>query len=600
MELTSNPNESSKNLVAGENKPLAGGENLPPVVRGFVLLPRGRQITVIVSLASALALAVALLLWSQQPNFERLYGNMPEKEAGEVVEALKKLNMEYRLDERTGAILVPNDKVHELRLKLAAQGLPRETGSGFELLDKETSFGSSQMMETSRFQRALEGEIARSITSIRSVKSARVHLALPKESVFVRQARKPSASVVLELNSGSLEQDQVDAIVHLVAASVPQLEPEQVAVVDQRGRLLNSRDAASGLNLTSKQFNYKKQVEDHLIDRVDNILTPMVGPEGLRTQVSADLDFAVTERTQEIYNPDLPALRSEQTSEEQLRQGSGVQGVPGALSNQPPPAGVAPEVAPGQPATPGQAAASGQAAAPGQPGAEPTPAPKPEVINTSKSATRNYDLDKTISHSRLSTGEIRRLTVAVVVDNRRVLQPDGTFASQPYSEEDLGRFTNLVKEAVGFDAARGDRVTVTNAEFHQELEPPPAQVWEQPWFWSVAKQAGAALFLLILVFAVLRPAIKGLANRAAIEAERVAAVAAQGPSVTQEAVQQLPGAAQAAGGEPLMLGGGGADEMFLLEAPQSYEKRLEFAQKAIDQDPKRVAQVLKTWLNTNG
>ncbi len=599
MELTSNQNEGGKNLVAGENKPLAGGDNLPPVVRGFVLLPRGRQITVIVSLASALALAVALLLWSQQPNFERLYGNMPEKEAGEVVEALKKLNMEYQLDERTGAILVPNDKVHELRLKLAAQGLPRETGSGFELLDKETSFGSSQMMETSRFQRALEGEIARSITSIRSVKSARVHLALPKESVFVRQARKPSASVVLELNSGSLEQDQVDAIVHLVAASVPQLEPEQVAVVDQRGRLLNSRDAASGLNLTSKQFNYKKQVEDHLIDRVDNILTPMVGPEGLRTQVSADLDFAVTERTQEIYNPDLPALRSEQTSEEQMRQGSGVQGVPGALSNQPPPAGVAPDVAPGQPATPGQAAAQGQAAAPGQPGAEPTPAPKPEVINASKSATRNYDLDKTISHSRLSTGEIRRLTVAVVVDNRRVPQPDGTFASQPYSEEDLGRFTNLVKEAVGFDAARGDRVTVTNAEFHQEIEPPPAQVWEQPWFWSVAKQAGAALFLLILVFAVLRPAIKGLANRAAIEAERQVATAAQAASATPVAVP-VPGSAQAAAGEPLMLGGAGPDEMFLLEAPQSYEKRLEFAQKAIDQDAKRVAQVLKTWLNTNG
>ena len=298
------------------------------------------------------------------------------------------------------------------------------------------------------------------------------------------------------------------------------------------------------------------------------------------------MDFSVTERTQELYNPDLPALRSEQTSEEQSRQGSAVQGVPGALSNQPPPAGVAPEVAPGQPATPGQPAAAGQ------PGTAGNPPAKPEIVNASKTATRNFDLDKTISHSRLSSGEIRRLTVAVVVDNRRIMQPNGSYATQAYSDEDLGRFTSLVKEAVGYDAARGDRVTVTNAEFHQEAEAPPAQIWEQPWFWSVTKQAGAALLIFLLVFTVLRPAVRGLASRAEIEAEHRAkatkataeAVSAAGMGAGTLAITDR--GAQGEAGQ--MVFPGGTDEMFLLEAPQSYEKRLEFAQKAIDQDPKRV------------
>ncbi|MBS1213272.1 MAG: flagellar M-ring protein, partial [Proteobacteria bacterium] len=325
MELTGNESQTGKNLVAGETSPLVSGENLPPIVRGFVLLPRVRQIGVIASLALAMALVVALLLWSQKTEYSRLFSSMPEKEAGEVVEVLRKLNVEFQLDGPTGAIMVPEDKVHELRLKLASQGFPREGGAGFEMLEKETSFGSSQFMETARFQRALEGEIARSIATIRNVRSARVHLALPKESVFVRQPKKPSASVVVDLNSGyGLEPGQVEAIVHLVASSVQQLEPDLVTVVDQRGHLLNSKEAASGINLTSKQFDYKKQVEDHLIDRVDNILSPVVGPDGLRTQVTADVDFSVTERTQEVYNPDLPALRSEQTSEEQSRQGAAV------------------------------------------------------------------------------------------------------------------------------------------------------------------------------------------------------------------------------------------------------------------------------------
>jgi flagellar M-ring protein FliF len=447
------------------------------------------------------------------------------------------------------------------------------------------------MMEGVRFQHALEGEIARSVMTIRGVRSARVHLALPKESVFIRQPRKASASVVVELGSGyGLDPGQVEGIVHMVAASVPQLEPSQVTVVDGRGHLLNSRDSGSGMNLTSKQFDYKRQVEDHLIDRVENILSPVVGRDGMRTQATVDLDFTETERTQELYNPDLPALRSEQVSEEQNRAGGAPQGVPGALSNQPPPAGVAPETTGQNP----PAAEAGQAA----PGAAPAAAPA-QPTSASKSATRNYELDKTISHSRLGTGEVRRLTVAVVVDHQRVLQPDGGYTSQPYSDEDLGRFSSLVKEAVGYDATRGDRVTVTNAAFKVEEAGPAEPVWEQPWFWSIAKQMGAGLVLILLIFGVLRPAVRGLVGReagASGEGEPLAAAAGTlaagaGAGAVAGALPELTGPGQAYEGTLE-----GVDDILLLEAPQSYEKRLEFAQRAIDNDPKRVAQVIKVWM----
>ncbi|NJD06000.1 MAG: flagellar basal body M-ring protein FliF [Methylococcaceae bacterium] len=590
MEATDNQREPGSSLIAGEATHVPKGENLPPALRGFFQLPRGRQVGFIVTVALAVAVAVAVVLWANHKDYERLFFNLPEKEAGEIVEALKKLNTDYELDRATGAILVPADKVHELRLKLATQGLPREGEMGFDALDKGSSFGTSQMMEGVRFQHALEGEIARSVMTIHGVRSARVHLALPKESVFVRQPKKASASVVVELGSGyGLEPGQVEGIVHMVAASVPQLEPSQVTVVDGRGHLLNSRDSTSGMNLTAKQFDYKRQFEDHLIERVENILSPVVGREGMRTQATVDLDFTETERTQELYNPDLPALRSEQVSEEQNRAGAAPQGVPGALSNQPPPAGVAPETTGQNP----PAAGAGQAAAPATAQAPAQPA------SASKSATRNYELDKTISHSRLGTGDVRRLTVAVVVDHQRIQQPDGSYTSQPYSDEDLNRFSSLVKEAVGYDATRSDRVTVTNAAFRVEQAVPVEPVWEQPWFWSIAKQIGAGLVLILLIFGVLRPAVRGLVGR-----DR-AAPSVGGPQTAVAGA--LPAGAVAGavpGAVPELAGPGGygegamegPDDVLLLEAPQSYEKRLEFAQRAIDNDPKRVAQVIKLWM----
>ncbi|RLA22599.1 MAG: flagellar M-ring protein FliF, partial [Gammaproteobacteria bacterium] len=319
-------------------------EILPP--QSLTQIPVVRQLGVMLGIAASVAIGVAVVLWSQTPNYALLYASMAEKEINEVLDSLNKLNVDYKIDAASGSVMVPAGKLDELRLKLAGQGLPRGSGTGFELLEKESSFGTSQLVEQARYQRAIEGEIARSITSIQNVRSARVHLALPKQSAFVRKRKKASASVVVKLYSGrGLDKGQVEAIVHLVASSVPQLESSNVTLIDQLGRLLSSEDGSSDVFLTSKQFDHKQQVENHLIGRIETILAPLVGPSGMRAQVTADIDFTITEKTQDSYNPERSSLRSEQT-EEHVSQSSSVQGIPGALSNQPPAAGVAPETAP--------------------------------------------------------------------------------------------------------------------------------------------------------------------------------------------------------------------------------------------------------------
>jgi flagellar M-ring protein FliF len=549
--------------------------------KGLADLPRNRQIAVIAGVALSIAVAVAVILWSQAPDYSTLFNNLPDKEMGEVMDVLEKLNIPHKVDSHTGTLQVPSDKVHEVRLKLAAQGLPKDGSQGFELLDQDRGFGTSQMMETARYHRALEGEIARSIATLHDIKAVRVHLAFPKETVFVREKKKPSASVMVRLNPGAeLVKEQVDAIVHLVASSVPQMEPDLVTVVDQAGRLLSSKNRLSEraneheLNMTNRQFEYKKEVEEHLIGRINNILRPVVGEDGLSAQVSVDIDFNVTERTQEMFNPESPAMRSEQTSEEQKR-GSEIQGVPGALTNQPPAAGTAPEVATGQ---------AGQAGT--------------EKSNVNRSATRNYELDRTISHTRVGLGYLRRVSAAVVVDNRKVWQDDGSSIRKPYSEEELARFSDLVKEAVGFDATRNDRVTVTNAAFRDLSEEPVVTmpVWEQPWFWPLARQIFAAIVLLIILFGFLRPLF-----RLMIKGEEAAPTAAEAAAAREaaEAAAAEAGAEAELAEDKLTLSP--EEELMKLEGPESEQyKRLQLAQKLIDEDPKRVAQLIKAWLASDG
>lgn len=547
-------------------------------------LTPARQVGLIMALAISVAIAVAVVLWAQAPSYDLLFSGVAEKDSAEIIDALDKLNVKYQVEPSSGAIMVPSGDVRELKVKLAGQGLPRSASLGYELLDKDNGFGSSKNVEMMRFQRALEGEIALTIQTIQNVKTAKVLLALPVQSVFVRERKKPSASVVVELYQGrTLEKEQVESIVHLVASSVPLMEAGQVTVVDQKGRLLNSKDGQEDMSLTSKQFDYKKNIEEHLRQRIENILTPLVGNDGMRAQISADVDFTVTEKTQEMFNPDLPALRSEQTQEDSNSKNK-VQGVPGALSNQPPPTGVAPEVASGQ---------EKQANA--------------EFGSNSKSATRNYELDKTITHTRLATGALRRLSVAVVVDDKKILV-DGNPSQQPYSQEDLNQLRDLVKQAVGYDNSRGDQVTVTNVAFKapEAMEEAVEAFWERPWFMDVLKVLAAIAIIMLLVFKVLRPLFATLVGRDEQE-EKLRAL-----ENAQKAAEEMGGVVRFDDlGKPVAVRvdtetgevqalTAGVEDLLLLEAPQSYEKRLEYVQKLIDEDPKLVSQVIKNWLNDNG
>jgi flagellar M-ring protein FliF len=582
--------QPGKNLVeakGGMQQVLAAKSEAHPAVKGLSELPIAKQVGLMLGLAFSVAIGVAIVLWSQEPAYSRLYGEIGEKDVAEILEVLNTQGIKYKVEAGSNVILVPTDEVNQVKLKLAAVGLPKSSSLGYELLDKDQGFGSSKSVELVRFQRALEGEIAQTIMAIQGVKTARVLLAIPQQSVFVRERKKPSASVVVNLYQGrSLDKGQIESIIHLVASSVPQLEADQVTVVDQKGHLLNSRDSSSVSNLTTKQFEYKKNIEEHLMERIGNILSPLVGADGMRVQISADVDFTETDKTQELFDPKSSVLRSEQTSEEQNKLPA-TQGVPGALSNQPAAAGTAPETTP--PADPAAAPAAGSAA-PAAAAAAPG--------STAKNATRNFEMDKTITHTRMATGSLRRLSVAVVVDDRRTAQADGKTTVQPYKPEDITRFTDLVKQAVGFDNARGDQVTVTNVAFKAPEAPealPELPIWQQGWFLNILKQAGAALAVLLIIFAVLRPAMRSLSGISASQKEAEEKLkAALGELVYNPdgtPVAALSHQQQAALALPQEI-----DDLLLFDVPHNYGKRLEYLQSIVDKDPALVAQVLKRWV----
>jgi flagellar M-ring protein FliF len=585
--------QTGNNLVetTGIQQALAAKSDAHPAMKGLAELTIARQLGLMLGLALSVAIGVAIVLWSQAPSYGRLFSEIGEQDVAEILEILDTQGIKYKVETGSGAIMVPVDEVNEVKLKLAALGLPKSNSLGYELLDKDQGFGASKSVEMVRFQRALEGEIAQTIMAIQHVKTARVLLAIPVQSVFVRDRKKPSASVIVNLYQGrSLDKGQIESIIHLVASSVPQLEAEQVTVVDQKGRLLNSKDSSSVSYLTSKQFEYKKNIEEHLMERIANILAPLVGDDGMRVQISADVDFTETDKTQELFNPQSSVLRSEQTTEEQSTLPA-TQGVPGALSNQPTQAGTAPETPPAPASTPNPNTAN----APG---------------SSTKNATRNFELDKTITHTRLATGVLRRLSVAVVVDDRHITQAGGKMKSQPYTSEDINRFSELVKQAVGFDSARGDQVTVNNVAFKipEELESlPEMPVWEQGWFLDLVKQLAAVLAVLFLLFGVLRPTMRSLASR---DKEEKKAAALADEQATDEQVKAetrnsvvsydfnqegipvaTPALQQSAAELPAHM-----EDLLLIDVPHGYEKRLEYLQRVVDNDPKLVAQVIKRWV----
>ena len=466
------------------------------------LIPSKQKLGLMVALAAITALVVAGWLWGQSPDYRVLYANLSDRDGGAVIASLQQMNVPFKFTEGGGALLVPANQVHEMRLRLAGQGLPKGGLVGFELMESQ-KFGTSQFQEQVNYQRALEGELARSIQSLSAVNGARVHLAFSKPSVFVREQQKPSASVLLSLNAGrNLDPGQVSAIVHLVSSSIPDLPVKNVTVIDQNGSLLTSSDAST-VGLDPGQLRYRRDVEQGFSKRIEAILAPIAGSNNVLAQVTADIDFTMTENLAEIFTPNpaaSAAVRSQQTTEASNAGAGagGASGVPGALSNQPGASANAPIVA-----------ASGSAASNSATGAA-APA------NTRRDSTVNYEVDKTIRHTRQSVGGIKRLSVAVLVNHRKLVDEEGKTTTKPMSPEEMEQINALVKEVMGFSKERGDSLNVTNSAFSVAAAEPVVEVplWKQPATLAMAKDIGRyvliAGLLVYLVFGILRPLLSNL------------------------------------------------------------------------------------------
>ena len=536
-----------------------------------------KPLLLLVGIAAAVAAGVGVVLWSQSPTYNLLYANLSPDDTASVTQALTSANIPYRLEGGTGAVSVPVERVNDARLMLAGQGLP-ESG-GFASMAKDPGFGISQFMESARYQHALESELARTIASLQQVEGARVHIAAPRNSSFVRDRQPGSASVFLQLKTGRrLSSEQVTAIVNLVASSVPELQPQQVTVVDQQGRLLSSPQGRDEFALRDQQVEFARQLEEGYSQRIEALIAPLVGAGRVRAQVSAQFDMSASEEAREQYRPESQIVRSEQLAEDISRgTGAGPGGVPGALSNQPPERAVA--LPPGAPPARANAAPGADAAADAQ--------------NTSRQSTRNYEIDRTVAYTRQPAGRLKRLTVAVLVDNVRVVGKDGKVTETALTTEQLDRITALVKDAVGFDAQRGDSVNVMNSPWRGEptategeLEQIP--IWQQPWAQDIARVVAGLVLALVVIFVVLRPMLKQL-------------LATQRPVLLQPAgAAVLPGGGA---GAPAGAGEGSAGGAAVLpgqagsaNASLAYEQQLAQARSLVAQDPARVAQVVKNWV----
>jgi flagellar M-ring protein FliF len=542
-------------------------------------LPYVRQLGSLVGLALAIALGIWVFTWTQKPSYVAVYPGLEAKDAAEVLDALRAAQVAVQVDPASGAITVPEADLQNARLKLASAGLPAGSRLGIEMIQRDQGFGASQFVESARYQHALETELARTIGAVRPVRSARVHLALPRASAFASRRDPASASVLVDLLPGrALEPEQVSAIVHMVASSIPELSPERVTVVDQAGRLLTRDPTDSDAELAAEQFAQARRVESSYVERIERLLEPLTGPGRISAQVAVDMDFAVTEEARESFAPDT-RLRSEQVSEA-VTESRTAGGIPGATSNQPP------EAAP--PTSADATTADGQGAAP---------------TNATRSATRNFEMDRTVSHTRQPAGRVRRVSVAVLVDHVPAAPiaaaapaegeeaadeeaADGAVAApalRALSADEIAQVEKLVREAVGFDAERGDTVSVMNAPFARPEPIAPLEeipLWQQPQVREYARLALGTLVVLVLVFGVLRPLLRGLASPR--DPEPMLANVEGGLS--------LPGS----------LGNDNAQTAELLAPPMDpHEARLQQARQAVQQDPRKVAQVVKNWVGND-
>jgi flagellar M-ring protein FliF len=561
-----------------------------------------RPLFMLIGIAAAVAVGVAVTLWSQTPEYSVLYAGLSMEDTAAIVQALDAGGIPHRLEPGTGAITVPAARLADARLRLAGQGLP-QTDASFAAMSKEQGFGVSQFMENARYQHALEGELARTISSLKSVQGARVHIAKPRDSAFVHDKHAASASVFLQLKTGRrLESEEVTAIVNLVASSVPELTPDQVTVIDNTGRLLSSPEGQGDFAARDKEFEYANRLEAGYKDRIEALLAPLVGAGRVRAQVVAQVDMSSSEEAHEQYNPDHEAVRSEQTSEETSRNG-GNGGVPGALSNQPPAGGVVAPAASPLPTTapaPGATAAKTAAGVAASSAAASSATPGPPD-STSKQSTRNYELDRTLGYTRQPAGKLKRLTVAVLIDNLRTADAKGKITETPLPADQLDRITALVKDAVGFDTTRGDSIEVLNAPFRGDLLEQPKDfdtvpIWERPFVRDLARILAGLITVALIVLAVLRPLLRNLVG----PAKEVAF-----PTRTKS--KSRTAAADGKAGKDREPGDGAADadgdavriQVDPAAAAHLYQEQLKAARALVSQDPKRVAQVVKTWVSAD-
>jgi flagellar M-ring protein FliF len=542
---------------------------LAAIQQRFNSLQKNQQIAVMIGIATAIALVVGATLWTSSTPHKILFSNLSDKDGGAITQALQQMNIQYKT-EAGGVISVPAEQVYDIRLRLASQGLPKGGTVGFELMDNQ-KLGISQFTEQVNYQRSVEGELAKSIESLASVESARVHLAVPRTTVFLREQQKPSASVVLTLHAGRvLDSAQVAGIVHLVSSSVPDLPVKNVTVVDQGGNLLSSSlDANNPGGLDPRQLNYLRNVEQGYVKRIEAILQPIAGKENIKAEVTASLDFSEIEQTSESFRPNSPpekqAIRSQQSLETLNGEDKNAAGVPGAFSNQPPGNATAPITQP-----PG--------ARPGVAGTNVATTPS----SSHKEVTTNYEVDKTIQHTRQPVGTIKRLSAAVVVNYKPVVGKDGKTSFKAYTPQELTQINNLVKEAMGFNQTRGDSLNVVNAPFAGASEPATAidrLVQEASANWQqIFKNVLITLVVLYLIFGVIRPAIRYMT--AAPEPEK----SGEG-ELTGEAQAELE-AEEAAKAEE--------DEMAQYLA--TYADNLQAAKDLAKTDPRMVAGVVKAWI----
>lgn len=545
---------------------------LAQVLENIRNLSQRQKLAAGAALAFGFALIVGVVLWSRQPDYSVLFSNLAEKDGGAVVASLQTQNVPYKFSENGSAILVPASQVHDLRLRLAAQGIPKGGLVGFELMETQ-KLGLSQFHEQVNYQRALEGELSRTISSIASVAGARVHLAIPKQTAFLRDEQKPTASVMVNLHTGrSLDPAQIAGIVHLIASSVPQLTNDNVSVIDQDGSLLTKKPDPLQTSLDATQIKYTRELEEGYIQRINAILTPLFGKGNFRAQVSADVDFNVTEQTAETYRPNPSpeqAIRSQQSSESQTRD-QGPQGVPGALTNQPPVPATAPLT------TPPVAGTQGTGQLP--------------PLTSNKSATINYEVDKTIQHTRKALGQIKRLSVAVALNQKEEKDKSGAMKPVPLSDDDRKRVEDLVRDAVGYNKDRGDTLSVASSPFVASdkdlLETP---IWKDPdnvaLFKELIKYLVIAGVIAFVAFGVIRPLIKQVLPPPEVkENEEEAAADESGEGEEGEEGEEE-----------------GAEVALSPEATArlAYEEKLAKARELAKENPRMVANLIKEWMGSN-